>query len=315
MKKTCIAFILIALLSCSTLVFAEDTIRVMVDGKYIITSEAAVIKNGRTLVPLRPIFEALGINPEWDDTTKTVKARSSVVELSLTIGSPMATVNGIPIMLDSPGILVNGSTMVPVRFVGETFGATAEWLPDSKVVIIKTDAYQHPDQKAEGKSVTALDGSVYTGSLRNGFYDGEGTLKKTDGTLYVGTFKAGKYEGKGLLTLPNGDKYEGEFKAGNVEGKGKFTYINGDVYEGRFENYIKTGDGTFRFCNGDVYIGQWKDNSMNGEGTMTYKNGDKYVGSWVNGKRDGEGKMNGRPGTWKDDRLKEPRIYPIMYSW
>src|SRR4051812_13920081 len=78
--------------------------------------------NGRVLVPLRGIFEGIGASVKWVPQTRTVLALFDENEVQLQIGSKAATVNQQVVNLDVPAQIINGSTMVPLRFVGESMG-------------------------------------------------------------------------------------------------------------------------------------------------------------------------------------------------
>jgi len=111
---------------------------VYVDGKYMEFDVPPTIEEGRVLLPLRMVFEALGASVEWIDSTKTVKGQLGSTTLSLQIGSKTAIVNGKEVSLDVPGKIVNGRTLVPVRFVSESFGADVGWDPDTKTVYVSS---------------------------------------------------------------------------------------------------------------------------------------------------------------------------------
>lgn len=102
-------------------------VTVYLNGSKIIFDQLPVIDNGRTLVPLRAIFEKLGATVEWDGATNTVTATKDGTTVSLTINNTTAYKNGEPITLDVPAKIVGGRTLVPVRFVGDCFGAKVEW--------------------------------------------------------------------------------------------------------------------------------------------------------------------------------------------
>lgn len=105
-----------------------DTITVKLDGKPIdFGGLEPVIIDGTTLVPMRPIFTALGTTIDWDAETKTVFASKGVKNISLTIGSKKAKVNNTYYTLDVAGTLIEGSTYVPVRFISEALGVTVNW--------------------------------------------------------------------------------------------------------------------------------------------------------------------------------------------
>ncbi len=95
-----------------------------------------IIDNGRTLVPLRTIFEKIGASVDWNGDTQTVTAVKDDVSISLTIDNTTATKNGEIITLDVPAKIVNGRTLVPVRFVSDCFGVNVGWNEDLQKVIL-----------------------------------------------------------------------------------------------------------------------------------------------------------------------------------
>lgn len=97
-----------------------------------------IIENGRTLVPLRAIFEKIGADVEWDGDTQTVTATKGDISISLTINSTTAIKNGQNITLDVPAKIVSGRTLVPVRFVSDCFGVNVEWDGATQTVILTT---------------------------------------------------------------------------------------------------------------------------------------------------------------------------------
>ena len=105
------------------------------DGK-IAFDQVPVIENGRTLVPLRAIFEKIGATVEWDGNTQTVKATKGDISISLTINNTTAYKNGQAITLDVPAKILNGRTLVPVRFIADCFGVNVEWIQDTKTVYL-----------------------------------------------------------------------------------------------------------------------------------------------------------------------------------
>lgn len=88
---------------------------------------APVIRNSRTMLPVRFVAENLGATVGWDGATSTVTVSTSSVEIRITIGKAEATVNGTAVTLDSPAFIENSRTYLPVRFVAENLGATVGW--------------------------------------------------------------------------------------------------------------------------------------------------------------------------------------------
>jgi len=117
----------------------KDVVKVKVNDKPIIFDVAPVISEGRTLVPLRYIFEALGAEVKWDAATRTVTGIKGSDEIVLNIDSKDAVVNGETRKPDVPATILNGRTLVPARFISESLGAEVLWDGDSKTVIIKTE--------------------------------------------------------------------------------------------------------------------------------------------------------------------------------
>lgn len=117
----------------------KDFVKVKVNDKPIIFDVAPIISEGRTLVPLRYIFEALGAEVKWDAATRTVTGSKGSNKIVLRIDSKEAVVNGETRELDVPATIVNGRTLVPARFISESLGAEVLWDGDSKTVIIKTE--------------------------------------------------------------------------------------------------------------------------------------------------------------------------------
>lgn len=93
--------------------------------------------NGRTMVPIRAIIEAMGGEVAWDEAEQkaTVKLQDDVVDLW--IDKNTANVNGAQTTTDTAPRLINGRTMLPLRFISESLGSDVKWDGNaSKVIII-----------------------------------------------------------------------------------------------------------------------------------------------------------------------------------
>ena len=112
-------------------------ISVTINDKKVSFDQPPVEKQGRTLVPLRAIFENLGATVNWNDVTQTVTSCKGDISISLTIGSNKLYVNEKEIVLDVPAQLINNRTFVPVRAVAEAFKCKVDWDDQNKTVIIK----------------------------------------------------------------------------------------------------------------------------------------------------------------------------------
>lgn len=115
----------------------QSNIKVKINDQVLYFDVNPVIDNGRTLVPLRGIFENLGADVQWIAQTSTVLATRGDTRVKLQIGNANAYVNDQVIPLDVPAKIVDGSTLVPVRFISESLGATVDWENSSSTVLIQ----------------------------------------------------------------------------------------------------------------------------------------------------------------------------------
>jgi hypothetical protein len=112
------------------------TIKVKLDGSILLFDQPPVLINTKTMVPLRKIFEALGASIEWNAKTQTLTATLGDTIVKLTIGDTKGYVNNAAVTLEQPAVIVNEKTLVPVRFIGESFGAKVGWDEATKTVIL-----------------------------------------------------------------------------------------------------------------------------------------------------------------------------------
>ncbi len=107
-----------------------------VDGTLLELDVPPIIISGRTMVPFRAIAEAFEANVSWDAGTKTVSIILGDIVIQLTIGNTTAIISGSSIKVDPPAQIVNGRTMVPLRFVSESFEADVAWNGDTKTITV-----------------------------------------------------------------------------------------------------------------------------------------------------------------------------------
>ena len=114
--------------------YASNPITVMVDGKFVEFDVPPTIIDGRTLVPLRAIFEALGATVEWDQATKTASSTLGKDSVSLTLGSNIMKKNDETITLDVAATIIDGRTLVPARAIAEAYGCAVNWVAYTREV-------------------------------------------------------------------------------------------------------------------------------------------------------------------------------------
>ena len=113
-----------------TIILQIGSTAVLVDEQAIINDVAPVIRNDRTLVPIRVITEALGGQVAWNEAAKEVTLTVNGKEIKMTIGKVLEKY-GV-----APGI-IGGRTFVPVRFVADELGAVTTWDDATKTVTIQ----------------------------------------------------------------------------------------------------------------------------------------------------------------------------------
>ncbi len=144
MRKNLLVFSIIMIL---TLVFSQfamaqeaeaAAISVLIDGKKLAMEKAPLMQQGRVLVPMRSVFEALEASVSWDSKTQTITAKKGSTTIILKAGQKSATVGNRTVTLDVPAKVTGGTTYVPMRFVSETLGATVNWNAAASQVIVNS---------------------------------------------------------------------------------------------------------------------------------------------------------------------------------
>ncbi|MFC0213083.1 copper amine oxidase N-terminal domain-containing protein [Paenibacillus chartarius] len=138
----CLLLIAGAILSNdTTATAAEQPIQVQLDLQTITFEIDPLLEDGVTLVQLRPLFEATGIELTWNGESRTITGKKNNETLLLTIDSNKALVNGNEVMLEKAARIVDGNTLVPLRFVGEATGAVVAWHGDIRTIEIISEAF------------------------------------------------------------------------------------------------------------------------------------------------------------------------------
>ncbi|MCL2402409.1 MAG: leucine-rich repeat domain-containing protein [Oscillospiraceae bacterium] len=139
MKKRMFTLVLIAItaLVVAPLAYADDAIGVTIEGQPVIfADQTPAIRGGRTLVPVRGVFEHLGFEVDWDDATRTAVLTSDTHEVRIPVGSDVFTTNGAEFTLDVPAQIIGGRTMVPIRLPLESVGMHVDWDITTRTVLV-----------------------------------------------------------------------------------------------------------------------------------------------------------------------------------
>jgi len=114
----------------------DSSIGVICNGRAISFDVNPQIVNGRTLVPMRKIFEEMGATVNYDASSKTITAKKGEKVVAMKVGSTTISVSGTASTIDVAPTIIDSRTLVPVRAVSESLNATVEWNDALHKVII-----------------------------------------------------------------------------------------------------------------------------------------------------------------------------------
>lgn len=165
-------------------------IKIRVDGHELIMDVDPEIRNGRTMIPVRVVSEALGADVDWNNATKTVTLTRAGTVITMTLGSTTATVNGKPVEIDAPPYISGTRTLVPIRFVSEFFGQIVSWDNATHTARITEDKSVAGDSNLElwARPMGAIQAAMNEGSDRSFSYPrGYWVTAYTPGIVSTGT--------------------------------------------------------------------------------------------------------------------------------
>ncbi|NPV92868.1 MAG: hypothetical protein HPY50_19040 [Firmicutes bacterium] len=122
---------------------------VLVDGQRLLFDVPLVIEQGRVMVPLRGIADALGAKVGWEASTRTIELVQGNTSLRLQIGNLLAMKNDRRLQLDAAPQIINNRTLVPLRFISEAFGASVAWNGATRTVSINRVPDEEPVDSLE----------------------------------------------------------------------------------------------------------------------------------------------------------------------
>lgn len=141
MKKIFALLLAILLMICSfgIVASANEDIDIFIDGIKLQCDKAPYIENGRTMVPMRKIFESLNSKVDWEGETQTITATKDDTEIVLQINNPTLYKNGVVELMDVSPVIRDGSTFVPARAVAQALGTKVDWFVESSTVFITSN--------------------------------------------------------------------------------------------------------------------------------------------------------------------------------
>ena len=181
MKFTLVIFFTVFFLLNGGSVFGAEVaenVTILINDEELEINYPARIKDGRTLVPARPIFEALGAEMEWDEENRVAYGDRNGYKVSLTIGEKDVQVDGWSYEdLDVAAKIYDGRTYIPLRFSGEAFGAEVEWDETNRKITIENNYKEMPkfeDKIKNDKFIDLFDLKKHEIEDEFGQYDSSG---------------------------------------------------------------------------------------------------------------------------------------------
>lgn len=176
-----------------TTLASNTDIKVKLDGNLITFDTPPCLIGGRTMVPLRAIFEALGATVSWDDTSKTVTSYNEAYLVKCTIGRNEIHINDSVKIMDVAPMIIDGRTLVPARFIAEAFACNVDWDSENRTVNITSNPidYSQLEKPSNNTQITPKPSDTKAPITTNNTTTGntKGALKKPysadDGAVIV----------------------------------------------------------------------------------------------------------------------------------
>jgi len=294
MKKA-LSIMLLILLVVSASYAETDEISISLNGEPMVLEEQALIVNGRTLVPVKFIFEPLGLNVSWNGDTRTATGTKENLIIEMTIDNPEVSINGVKQTIDVAPMIINDRTYVPLRFVAESTGAIVVWHGETRSITIEYAENKTYDEllKAIYQDVNDEDGpdapairNMYHEILRQ-VYDIRNQYIQADIKMKNDLIELAA--SGGLILSPNltltqmMDEFHAykslqhnDLRADLSQKYEPFEFNNGDLYFGQFTGNKMTGLGYYKFESGGELIGWFSDSKRNGYLSEMYTYGYDY---------------------------------------
>ena len=124
---------------------AGEQIKVIIDGEKLNSDTNPVFEDGRLLIPIRAVAEAMDFQIHWNNEEQIINILKDNTTISLSIDSNIAYINNNAVEIDIPARIINNRTFVPIRLVSETLGTEIEWYEEKRMILIK-DKQRYFDQ-------------------------------------------------------------------------------------------------------------------------------------------------------------------------
>ena len=105
----------------------QSRVDLYLDGQPLAMDVPPEVRDGRTMVPIRAVAEALGADVDWDQGTGRITLTRAGSTVVMTLDSAEAQVDGQSVEMDVAPYALNGRTLIPARYAAEFFGQTVTW--------------------------------------------------------------------------------------------------------------------------------------------------------------------------------------------
>lgn len=225
-----------------------------------------VIINERTLLPVRAVIEEIGGTVDWNGAAREVTLTYGQDEIRLTIDSTTAYLNNAAQTLDTAPAIINDRTMLPIRFIAESFEFAVDWNGATQTVTITKETQaaepttaptvEPTTEPVQSLETTTAPTSQTALSVRFG-YDGEQFVMAVEDNAttkflmqYLGTeslnlpiYHDGEYEGYESYEIPSHYKIPADAKAVTSVKAGEVYYADNQIIL-YYEDMAVTGDYT-----------------------------------------------------------------------
>lgn len=156
----------------------KPPLTIYIDGAKL--TVAPLIKEGTAFIPIRAVMEHMGAKVSF--SKKKITVNRGETQIIMEPGQASVSINGEPVSVTTPPILVKGITFVPLRFVGNALGYEVLYQPSAKRVVLRTPGTQaavygyveNLDGEGIQQGVVLIEdmaaGITYEAPVRNGFY-------------------------------------------------------------------------------------------------------------------------------------------------
>lgn len=162
----------------------NNSLKLKLNGAFLIYSKGTmpyIDSNSRTLVPLRVFSDVLDGQIEWDNTSKIVTLKTTELTITATLNKKEALINGKNVKLDTSIVNINGSIMIPAKWVADGLGISINWDKENKVVSLNHEKFFQQGPLAKMNNEQHVDTQFNTNiiplNISYGIKDGNELLK------------------------------------------------------------------------------------------------------------------------------------------